>query len=100
MYKVILTEVIAQGKGQDDRAYREKSQRIFDRYGTFHKVWIVQGRRMGQVLVEFGPFESREESLAVQAKIGADEEWLALQRERIAAGVVVPGTEEIFILTD
>jgi hypothetical protein len=100
MYKVILTEVIAQGKGEDDKAYREKSQRIFERHGAFHKVWHVEGRQMGQVLVEFGPFVSREESEAVSANVSADEEWQALQRERIEAGVVVPGTQEFYILTD
>ena len=100
MYKVILTEVIAQGKGEADRAYREKSQKIFEKYGAYHKVWSIEGRKMGQVLVEFGPFVSREESDAVGAKVDADEEWQDLQRERIEAGVVVPGTQEIFILTD
>ena len=55
MYKIILTEVIAQGKDAQDRDYREKSQKIFDRYGIPHKVWRVEGRKMGQVLVEFGP---------------------------------------------
>jgi hypothetical protein len=100
VYKMILTEVIAQGKGEQDRAYREKSQRIFDRYGVPHKVWNIEGRKMGQVLVEFGPFGSREESEAAGAKVFTDDEWQALQQERIEAGVVVPGTQDILILTD
>jgi hypothetical protein len=100
MYKMILVEVIAWGKGEEDRAYREKSQAIFDRYGISQKVWRIEGRKMGQVLVELGPFSSREENEAASAKLFADEEWQALQRERIEAAVVVPGTQEFFILTD
>ena len=82
MYKLILTEVIAQGKGEEDRAYREKSRSIFDRFGVPHKVWSVEGRKMGQVLVELGPFGSREEAQAASAKVFADEEWQDLQQER------------------
>jgi hypothetical protein len=100
MYKMVLIEVIAPGKGKEDRAYREKSQRIFDRYEIPHKVWHIEGRKMGQVLVEFGPFDSREDSEAAQHKIYEDEEWLRLQSGRTEAGVVVPGTQEVFILTD
>ena len=100
MYKVILIEVIAPDKREEDRAYREKSQKLFDRHGASHKVWSIEGRKMGQVLVEFGPYESREEADAIAAKVYADEEWPSLQAKRTEAGVVVPGTQEIFILTD
>ena len=100
MYKVILIEVIAPGKRGADKAYRETSQKLFDRHGAPHKVWSVEGRKMGQVLVEFGPYDSREEADAIAAKIYADEAWPRLQAERTEAGVVVPGTQEIYILTD
>jgi hypothetical protein len=100
MYKMVLIEVIAPGKSKEDRAYREKSQRIFDPYGVPHKVWGIEGRKMRQVLVEIGPFDSREDAQAAQDKFGADEEWLGLQSERIEAGVVIPGTQELYILTD
>ena len=100
MYKVVLIEVIAPGKREDDRAYREKSQKIFDRHGAPHKVWSIEGRKMGQVLVEFGPYDNQEEAEAIAAKIYADEEWPSLQAKRAEAGVVVPGTQDVFILTD
>ena len=100
MYKILLIEVIAHGKSAEDRAYREKVQSIFDRYGVAHKVWSVEGRRSGQRLVEYGPFESQADFEAAAAKLSADEEWQALRDERIEAGVVVPGTGERFILTD
>jgi hypothetical protein len=100
VYKVILTQVIAQGKGEEDRAYREASQRIFDRLGVPRKVWSVEGRKVGQILIEFGPFDSREESKIAQGKLRADEELQDLQRKWIESGVGVPGTSELFILTD
>jgi hypothetical protein len=100
MYKMILTEVIAPGKGKEDRAYREKSQRVFDRFGIPHKVWRIEGRKRGQVLVELGPFDSREAFETAGDKLSADEEWQDLQRQRIASGTVVPATCEAFILID
>jgi hypothetical protein len=100
VYKVILTEVIAPGKDAQDRAYREETQRIFERYDMPHKVWSIEGRKMGQVLVEFGPIESQEAFWAIANKIYADEEWQQLQQAREEAGVVVPGTQELFYLTD
>jgi hypothetical protein len=100
MYKMLIIEVIAPGKEQEDRAYREASQKLFDKYGVRHKVWQIDGRKMGQVLVEFGPFEGREAAQAAADKLYADAEWQRLQAERIAAGVVVPGTQETFSLND
>ena len=100
MYKVILVEVIGLGRGKEDRAHREKAQHIFDRHGVAYKAWSVEGRTMGQRLMEYGPFESREAFEAARAKLRADEEWQALQKNWIEAGVVVPGTTEAFTLTD
>jgi hypothetical protein len=100
MYKVLLIEVIAHGKGEEDRADREQSQRVFDKYGMPRKVWNVEGRKSGQVLVEYGPFASREEFEAARDKLLADEEWQDLHAKRIEAGVVVPGSGETFVLTD
>ena len=87
--KFVLTEVIALGQGDQDRAYREKVQRLFE----------MHGRKMGQVFVELGESESREEAGAVSAKLAADEEWKKLQQERIESGTVVPGTQESFELS-
>jgi hypothetical protein len=53
---------------------------------------------MGQVMAEMGEAESLEAAQAVAAKLFADPAWIALQKERAEAGVVVPGTEEVFEL--
>ena len=100
MIKHLRTECIALGKGKEDRVFREKVQSAFDRLGIPYKRWRVEGRRANQWLVEYGPFESREDFEAARAKVFADEEWRALVDERIEAGVVVDGTIEDFILTD
>jgi hypothetical protein len=100
MFKEILIEVIAPGKDEEARVYREKSQRIFDRLGIPRKVWRIQGRKSGQVLVEYGPFDSREAFEAARARIHADKERQALLREWNESGAVVPGTTEIYFLAD
>ena len=99
MYKMLLISVAQLGKGSRAWAYQEKKQRIYDRLGIPRKAWRIEGRKVGQVLVEYGPFESREGFDAAQAKITEDEEWQALNREQNAAEVVVPGSQEVFLLT-
>ena len=99
MIKYMVMEVIALGKGEEDRAYREKVQKLFDKYGVSPtRVWRVNGRRMGQVMAEMGEAESAEAAQAVGTKLVADAEWIALQKERNEAGTVVPGTQEVFEL--
>lgn len=39
MYKLLASAVVAIGKGQEDRSYREKTQQLFDKHGVPRKVW-------------------------------------------------------------
>ena len=100
MIRYLLTEVVALGKEKEDKAYREKVQPILERYGLTETVWRVDGRRQGQILVDFGEYESREAAEAKIAQVDADAEWVALQEERGRLGTIVPGTGEFWVLTD
>jgi hypothetical protein len=99
MYKAVLIEIIAPGKEGEDRAYRQKAQALFDEYGIAPtRVFRVWGRKRGQVFVELGEFETQEAAWAAWTQLGEDERWQALQEERIAAGTVVQGTDEMLDL--
>lgn len=100
MYKLIASEVVAIGKGQEDRLYREKTQKLFDKYGVPRQIWRLEGRKAGQIVIEYGPFESQEAAETALAKVRADEEWQALTKARGEAGTVVGGTIETYMLTD
>jgi len=100
MYKAVIIEIVASGKTKEDKALREKEKKVLEKYGSPIKVWSVKGRRVGQVFLEFGPWESREEEEAAVAKLFADKEWQDLARERTESGLLVPGTSELFLLTD
>lgn len=100
MYRYLLTEVVRQGKQEEDQAYRAKAAPILQRYGATLKVWAVQGRTANQVLVDWGTFESTEEADELLTKLHADEEWMALEEERNRAGTIVPGSMEVWILRD
>jgi len=100
MYKAVIIEIVASGKTKEDKALREKEKKVFEKYGIGFKAWSVEGRRVGQVFLEFGPWESREEEEAAVAKLFADKEWQDLARERTESGLLVPGTSDLFLLTD
>lgn len=100
MYKAVIIEIVASGKTEEDKALREKEKKVLEKYGTTMKVYSVEGRTLGQVFIEFGSFESREEADAVWDKIFADKEFQDLSRERIDSGLLVPGTSDLFLLTD
>ena len=100
MYKPVIIEIVASGKTKEDKALREKEKKVLEKYGTATKVWNVEDPRLGQVFIEFGPWESREEAEAVWTKIFADKEFQNLMRERIESGLLVPGTSDLFLLTD
>ena len=100
MIRYLLTEVVALGKEEEDKAYRERVQPILEKYGMTETVWRVDGRRQGQILVDFGEYESREDAEKKIAQLSADREWIALQEERAKLGTIVPGTGEFWVLTD
>ena len=100
LFKEIQMYVIEQGKDKEAREIQEKEQRVFDRLGIPRKVWRIQGRKSGQVLIEYGPFESREAFEAERARVGADEERQVLLQERHASGIMVPGSSELYFLSD
>jgi len=100
MYKPVIIEIVASGKTEEDKALREKEKKVLKKYGTTMKAWSVEGRKSGQVFLEFGSFESREEAEAVWTKIFADKEWQDLSRERTESGLLVPGTSDLFLLSD
>ena len=101
MFKSFLTEVLAEGKEAEDKAYREKAQKIFEKYGIAPtRVFQVWGRKAGQVLVELGEYESFEKAGETWTKLAQDEEWQKLQEKRNKAGTVVPGTGEIYYLSN
>ena len=99
MFKHVLIEVIKLGREAEDKAYREKAQKLFEKYGIAPtRVFGVMGRKHGQVFVELGEFESLEEANKVSSKLAQDEEWQRLQEERNKAGTVVPGSGENYVL--
>jgi hypothetical protein len=100
MYKMVITGVIALGKTEEDKAFRERELKIFKKYGVSYKMWRVEGRKFGQVFQEFGEFKSRAEADAAIAKLTADKEWQDLFRELSESGRLVPGTTEVFLLAD
>jgi len=100
MIRYLLTEVVALGKEEEDKAYRERVQPILEKYGMTETVLRVDGRRQGQILVDFGEYESREDAEKKIAQLSADREWIALQEERAKLGTIVPGTGEFWVLTD
>ena len=100
MIRYLLSEVVAFGKDKEDKAYRNKVQPILKKYGMTEKVWSVDGKRQGQILVDFGEYESREDAEKKIAQLSADREWIALQEERAKLGTIVPGTGEFWVLTD
>jgi len=99
MLKYVLIEVIAEERAEEERAYRQKAQALFDEYGIAPtRVFQIWGRKMGQVFAELGEFETEEQAAAAWSKLTADKRWQALQKERVAAGTVVPGTQEMLDL--
>ena len=84
----------------EENIYRGKTQNIYDRYAIPRKAWMVEGRNLGQILMEYGGFESREKADSALEKIYADKEWQELTKRRVEEGVVVPGTQELYFLTD
>lgn len=100
MIKYMLTEVVKSGKVKEDKAYREKLAPVLQKYGLKETVWSVEGKKRGQILLDWGEFDSREQADELIAKVFADEEWIQLQEERDKAEVIVPGTGELWVLTD
>ena len=60
----------------------------------------MEGKKQGQILVEWGEFESRKQAEEKVAQATSDAEWIALQEERAKSGTIVPGSGEIWVLTD
>ncbi len=77
MFKYGLFEVVKYGREAEDKAYRERAAQILKRYGLEEKIWQVDGRTIGQVFLEWGPFESRQHSGRTSGKriILSDEEY-------------------------
>ena len=99
MFKHVLMEIIAPGKYAEDKAYREKAQKLFDKYGISPtRVFGVGGRQEGLVFVEMGEFEDMQAAQAAYAELSKNEKWQKLQEERINAGTVLPGSDEHFML--
>jgi hypothetical protein len=75
MYKIFITEVIARGKVEEDKAFRERAKKILEKHGYPYKVWGVEGRKFGQVYIEIGrEFKSRVDFEAARDKVLADKE--------------------------
>jgi len=99
MFRYVTMEVIAPGRDADDRAYRERAQALFEKHGIAPtRVFRVWGRKMGQVYAELGEFETQEQAEAAWSELAADKAWRALQEEREASGVIIPGTPELLDL--
>ena len=96
MYKWVGTEIVADGKMAEYKAWWEARDKLFRKHGMQpFKAYQVEGRSLGMVFFEGPEFETQQEW----------EKWLAqyapatesLHRED---GIVVPGSCEFFILTD
>ena len=94
MVRFMLTEVVRFGHEEEDKAYRRKAAEIMKRYGIEVQVWRIEGRKIGQVLVDWGVFDSAEEVRERIGRLFADSDWQALEQERAAAGTIIPGTME------
>ena len=100
MFKGLLFEVVRDGREAEEKAYREAAAKVLKRHGITEKVWKVSSRRRGEVMVEWGPFESEQDLQAKYAKVDADEEWQALQAERAKTETIVAGSGELYALND
>ena len=100
MFKRILSLVIASGKDEEFKDLYERSKKVYERHGISAKLWRVEGRKGGQIMVVFEEFESRADWRAALEKLSADKEWQDLAKESIESGTIVEGTWEDFFLTD
>jgi hypothetical protein len=94
MFKWVGTEIVT-----DSAAYRDwwaKRDQLFKEHGVAPiRAYAVEGRTRGMVFFEGPEFADRQEA----------DEWLARYREAVGSlsrgrGVVVPGSTEIYYLTD
>ena len=100
MYKLVITEIIAFGKMPEDKAWRDKQNRLLEEHGLGSlKHYRVVGREGQRVWTEGPEFETWQEMEEWRARYGAIEEIQDLHRQRDLASVV-PGSNESFILTD
>jgi beta-xylosidase len=101
MYNSVSTEIIARGKVDEDKAWREKQAERFKELGREPpKVYMVLGRETGRVFVEWEGFNTWQEVEEMIKVYSEDEELQKLEVERAEKGMVVEGSNEVFILTD
>lgn len=94
MIRGILIEVVHHNRQEEDKTYRRKAAEIMKRHGIEVRVWRVEGRRIGEVLVDWGEFDSHDQMEERIGPLFADPEWQALEQEREAAGTILPGSME------
>ena len=101
MYKFVMTEIIARGKEAEDKAWRKKQAERFKELGFQPiKVYAVLGREAGRVFIEMGEMDTWQEVEEWSKAYAEDEGLPKLELERAEAGMVVEGSQEMFILTD
>ena len=102
MYNAVNTEIIARGKVAEDKAWRKKQAERFKELGWEPpKVYMVLGRETGRVFIAMGEgFNTWQEVEEMIETYSEDEDLQKLEVERAEKGMVVEGTNEVFILTD
>jgi hypothetical protein len=99
MYKLVATEII-----KDEAkymAYRQRYDKRTQELGyTPLKIYRVMGRVNRMVFLESQAFADWTELEQLMAKIGMDEEMQRIDRDIAEGDRIIPGSTQIYILTD
>ncbi len=60
---------------EEDKSYRRKAAEIMKRHGLKVNVWRIEGRRVGEVLVDWGEYDSFEQMTEQVEALFVDPEW-------------------------